>query len=397
MSPSPPRGMIRSMRPWSESISLTTARSADGTTARAAGGSPAEATAAARTSAIGAVRAERLRPAAQQHGVPRLEAQRRGVRGHVGPGLVDDPDHPEGTRMRPTCRPLGRRHMPVTAHPPGRGDRRSAALPRAMAVDPGLGQREAIHEGGRLAGGAGARPRPGVVRQDARPATFRQPRGHRQERAVLLLPAGAGQFAGGGPRARGPSRGCRSHSWITSCGRSGRRRLQDDEIVPVDHLVVRLVAQHRRDPSLCRPLILSISSRRVVHHAPAELPAVRIQQADHVSRPERLLCPASTPRGAGSCPPRPAPPWRPRPPRSRRAAGWRRPATACGLAIRLRDWEAGCRPPRPADGPHRLRVPAAGHDRGDAGDRGPMGGADLGRHAPDAGGAPVSSCASRRT
>ena len=42
------------------------------------------------------VRADRLRPPAQDHGVPGLDAQGRGVRGDVGPRLVDDRDHPEG-------------------------------------------------------------------------------------------------------------------------------------------------------------------------------------------------------------------------------------------------------------------------------------------------------------
>jgi len=35
-------------------------------------------------------------PPRQDHGVPGLDAQGRGVRGHVGARFVDDRDHPEG-------------------------------------------------------------------------------------------------------------------------------------------------------------------------------------------------------------------------------------------------------------------------------------------------------------
>jgi len=42
-----------------------------------------------------AVRRQRLRAAAQDRGIARLQAQARGIRGHVRARLVDDPDHAE--------------------------------------------------------------------------------------------------------------------------------------------------------------------------------------------------------------------------------------------------------------------------------------------------------------
>jgi len=75
-----------------------------------------------------AVRVHRFRPAAQQHGVSRAQAQRGGIGGDVGAAFVNDPDqsdrYPHPHQLEPTGRDIARDYF--AARTRQRGDRLEA-------------------------------------------------------------------------------------------------------------------------------------------------------------------------------------------------------------------------------------------------------------------------------
>ena len=91
----PPRGTITSTCFSSAIRWPTAARSVVATTCTAFSGRPASRSPWCTQAAIAVVAAQRLRAAAQDGGVAGLEAQPRGIRGHVRPRFVDDADHAE--------------------------------------------------------------------------------------------------------------------------------------------------------------------------------------------------------------------------------------------------------------------------------------------------------------
>ena len=142
---------------------------------------------------------EAVRAAAQDHGIAGLQAERAGIRRHVGAALEDDADDAERRRTRSICRPFGRspwrargrpdravrrcsrprrpwlrarsafsvrRSMKAAAlpaclaHPPGRRRWRRGSLRSAPGCDGHGAQRGVLLLGGRerhaLRGGAGA-------------------------------------------------------------------------------------------------------------------------------------------------------------------------------------------------------------------------------------------------
>ncbi len=92
-------------------------------------------------------RVEALGPAAEDRRVARLEAQRAGIRGDVGAGLVDDPDHPERhphARDVESVRTLPARHL-VADRIGERGDRLEAL---GHGLDALVVERQAIEQRG---------------------------------------------------------------------------------------------------------------------------------------------------------------------------------------------------------------------------------------------------------
>jgi hypothetical protein len=56
----------------------------------------------------------RIRAAAQDHGITRLQAQPAGIRGHVGPALENHADHAERRTHRWMRSPFGRSHSAIS-------------------------------------------------------------------------------------------------------------------------------------------------------------------------------------------------------------------------------------------------------------------------------------------
>ena len=151
----PPRGTSTSMRPSRPpSMSPTAARSVVGTSCIAVSGRSAAASPATRQRVDRRRRTHALAPAAQDRGVPGLEAQRARIRGHVRPALVDDADDAERhahaldhagrsgvATPRSRCRsdpaarrcPRGRAPWPRCAHRRARDGRAKRRLPMPCA------------------------------------------------------------------------------------------------------------------------------------------------------------------------------------------------------------------------------------------------------------------------
>ena len=92
-----------------------------------------------------AVGLDGVRPAPEDDRVARLQAERRRVHRHVGPGFVDDGDHPDGhapffNRKAVGPRPLLQR----LAHRVGQ--KRDVQKPRSHVLNPPLGERQPLDE-----------------------------------------------------------------------------------------------------------------------------------------------------------------------------------------------------------------------------------------------------------
>jgi hypothetical protein len=105
MSPSPPRGITRSIRPVRPTRTFVSSRPRGGTICTASSGPAGERLAHQRAERL--VGARGLLSAAQQHRVAALEAERRGVHGDVGARLVDHGDHAEGDAHLTHGEPVG--------------------------------------------------------------------------------------------------------------------------------------------------------------------------------------------------------------------------------------------------------------------------------------------------
>jgi hypothetical protein len=146
----------------------------------------------------GAVRLERLGAAAQDAGVARFHAQRRGVGGHVGAGLVDDADDAD-RHAHPRHFDAGRALDAPGDLPDGVGELRHLLDALGHLLDELRRQRQPVDECGVGAvfpclsdiGAVGGknclRAGPDVLR-------------HGGESAILLLGFGAGQRACGSAR-----------------------------------------------------------------------------------------------------------------------------------------------------------------------------------------------------
>ena len=146
-SEGPPRGIRQSMNPSSCMKATAEPRGWCRPPARrASSGSPALA-----NPARSRRRWRRWRPgrrrAPQHHGVARLEAQPGGIAGHVGPVLVDDPDHAEGY-PHPLHRAGRWAGPPVDhlAHRVGQGGHRSQSV--GHGPDPFRVEAQAVERGG---------------------------------------------------------------------------------------------------------------------------------------------------------------------------------------------------------------------------------------------------------
>ena len=96
ISPSPPRGMMRSTNPFSLSISMTQARSGFSMNDTAPSGMPASAPASRQDVRDRSIGMHGFGAAPEQHAVAGFEAECSGISGHVRPRFVDDPDEPDG-------------------------------------------------------------------------------------------------------------------------------------------------------------------------------------------------------------------------------------------------------------------------------------------------------------
>ena len=76
-----------------------------------------------------------LRAAAQDHRVARLQAQRAGVRGHVGAALVDDADDAERHAPRARSRARSAAAMRPRRVPIGSGSATTSSMPRGDRLD----------------------------------------------------------------------------------------------------------------------------------------------------------------------------------------------------------------------------------------------------------------------
>ena len=148
----------------------------------------------------GAARAQAVRAAAQDGGIARFEAERAGIRGHIGAAFVDDADdaerhpHPlDGHAVRP--RPGSHDAADRVLRP------RMTSMPGGHGLDAGLVERQPVEKGLGGAGGARFGDILGVFREDL--ALLGADRGrHPLQRPVLLRGRGRAP-------ARGPPHGHR--------------------------------------------------------------------------------------------------------------------------------------------------------------------------------------------
>ena len=185
------------------------------------------------------------------HGVAALDAERGRLGGHVGAGLVDHQHHAERDAHLLHREAVGAASSCRSPAPTGSGSAATSAMARGDAGEPLRVERQPVEEGGGLAGRAGRRPgRPGW-----RPGWSCGGPGWRAAAA-----RSAGSFARSAARASARARA----AWPSAarariaagrarcCGRAHRRRLADrasvqDHVVPVDHLVGYLIAEHPLD------------------------------------------------------------------------------------------------------------------------------------------------------
>jgi len=270
------------------------------------------------------------------------------------------------------------------------GQLRDLAHPARHALDPQLVSVQPVHEGGRLPLRPGRRNVLGVLRQESAPAP---PPARRPS------PAGRGSCgrrwrspAPGPPPARPPPfPGYRTRSCVTSLRHRGRRRLEDDQVVPVDHLVVWPRPQTPAISSLFNPLILSTVVAADSSPAPrSKLLAGRVHQADHVAGRNVFWVPRTPGGEQARCrrgPRRPAPRVTTIPPRGRLAKASQRLAALHAAARRLNRGPTSSprrmasTDPRARRWPPRWGMPA----------RRPGGRRNLGTSSPDAAALPVSS------
>ncbi len=149
-------------------------------------------------------RVEAVGAAAQHHRVAALQAERAGVRGDVGPALVDDADDAERRRHPLDDEAVGAGEG--REHPADRiGQRRDLLEPARHRLDPRLVQREPVEERRRqvLRLAVGEIARVGGENVDARSRKIAR---RRRQRPVLLLGRRVGERARGGARLRAPMR-----------------------------------------------------------------------------------------------------------------------------------------------------------------------------------------------
>ena len=155
--PSPPRGMIRSIRPSWVAIWRISSRSPPATSEIAASGRSAAARAPWATRGQHGVGVGRRRRAPEHDGVARLQAQRRAVDRHVRARLVDHGDHAERHADAPQVQPVGE---PVAVD--GLADRvgQPADVEHRLgdALQPLLGERQPVDQR-RVTGPPRRRPR----------------------------------------------------------------------------------------------------------------------------------------------------------------------------------------------------------------------------------------------
>src|SRR5574341_2671829 len=203
------------------------------------------------------------------------------------------PITPRGTRMRPTSRPLGRRHIPVIS-PTGSGRSATCRSPRAM---PSRRARVRVRRSTKAAGWAAARApaTSSALAARMRSPWLSSPAAMAWSAAFFVPPLAR---ASSGLAARASRAIPRISHWFMAIrslviGRESWVSLvihEDHQIVPVNHLVVWLVPEGRRDLVRFQSLDLLHLVPAVVHQAPGELLAVRIHQADDVARAERPAC-----------------------------------------------------------------------------------------------------------
>ncbi len=142
----------------------------------------------------GQVGVDGLGPAAQDHGVARLEAENGRVDGHVGARLVDHGDDAQGHAHAPHLEAVGPLpHGLDGAHGIGHG--RHLATGRCHFVQDGGSQAQPVQTGGVQVVGPGRVEVLTVGLQDLRPAVFQQVRQGRQG-LFLGRGRGLGQCAG---------------------------------------------------------------------------------------------------------------------------------------------------------------------------------------------------------
>jgi hypothetical protein len=187
-----------------------------------------------------AIALQRLPPAAQDARVAGLEAQRRGIGGHIGPGLVDHRDHAE---RDPDPLDLQAIRAGLGAVDPTQDLRCIADLgDRACEPgDPAIVEHQPIEQRG---GGAGIARRgkiAGVGCEDGGPVAIDR-QGDRPERPGALLGVRLGDDPGRAARRLGDA-----PDLLGALVGSGHSRSQDDEIISVNRLVDALVSERGLD------------------------------------------------------------------------------------------------------------------------------------------------------
>ena len=309
MSPSPPRGMIRSTRRGlGRELGELVAVAARRAWRSRPSGTPAPRRRRRRRSRRARrSSAPRARGPAQDDRVARLQAQRRGVDRDVRPRLVDDGDTPSGTRTLRISRPFGRRKPSITS-PTGSGSAAIARTPAAIAAIRRSSSVEPVEQRRRQAGLAAGLDVGARWPRGSRRVARLERGGDRLERGVLDRRCRASRARA---RRAGAARADlrRPMPWRSP---SRRRRLREDEVVAVDGLVARPAAASSRTSADCQPRGAPQIGRRVVADPLADQPAgVRRPRRRRPRRTRRA--PRRRRPAAGSCPLRAA-----RAPRRRR-------------------------------------------------------------------------------
>ena len=171
-----------------------------------------------------------LLAAAEDAGAARLQRQRGGVAGNVGPGLVDDGNNPHGHGGAPDGEAVGPLHPPQRpAHRIGEVRHLPESLRHAGNAAPGEGEAVQHHLGNVPPGGVhilavGGKDLPGVGDESV---------GHGPEGGVFRLRGGVGHGTFGGVGRKEKLTGCHRQNLISFDSRAIEKGAAEDIPPPI--------------------------------------------------------------------------------------------------------------------------------------------------------------------